>query len=151
MEKIHNVGLINSKTPSQTGSFQGQQVTVALSLCTEGINVRQSQLSRPTDQYLSTFQGAQGHGTSIPVQILYLPQFPNIHMADQRKLLWRSTFAFLSRQGRERQIRPLELNSHSRALSTAVMSHQSSQGGACEPKSNLGKGHLRLNYPKTGY
>lgn len=34
LEKIHNVGLINSKTPSQIGSFQGQQVTVTLSLST---------------------------------------------------------------------------------------------------------------------
>lgn len=50
LEKIHNVGLINSKTPSQTGSFQGQQVTVTLSLSTEGVNVREAtaQANRPT-------------------------------------------------------------------------------------------------------
>lgn len=49
LEKIHNVGLINSKTPSQTGSFQGQQVTVTLPLSTEGVNVREAtaQANRP--------------------------------------------------------------------------------------------------------
>lgn len=40
MEKSHRVGLVNSQTPSQTGSFQGQQVTVTLSLDAEGVNVR---------------------------------------------------------------------------------------------------------------
>lgn len=50
LERIHNVGLVNSKTPSQTGSFQGQQVTVTLSLYSEGVNVRERQLPRPTDQ-----------------------------------------------------------------------------------------------------
>lgn len=49
LEKIHNVGMINSKTPSQIGSFQGQQVTVTLSLSTEGANVREAtaQANRP--------------------------------------------------------------------------------------------------------
>lgn len=42
LEKVHNVGLINSKTPSQIGSFQGQQVTVTLSLSTKGVNVREA-------------------------------------------------------------------------------------------------------------
>lgn len=74
LEKIHNVGLINSKTPSQIGSFQGQQVTVTLSLFAEGVNVRERQLLRPTDQYLIAFQGVQGRYTSIPVHILYPPE-----------------------------------------------------------------------------
>lgn len=49
LEKIHNVGLINSKTPSQIGSVQGQQVTVTLSLSTEGANVSEAtaQANRP--------------------------------------------------------------------------------------------------------
>lgn len=55
LEKIHSVGLVNSKTPSQIGSFQGQQVTVTLSLYAEGVNVRERQLPRPTDQYLIAF------------------------------------------------------------------------------------------------
>lgn len=64
MEKIHNVGLVNSKTPSQIGSFQGRQVTVTLSLYAEGVNVRERQLPRPTDQCLTAFQGVQAQGTA---------------------------------------------------------------------------------------
>lgn len=50
LEKIHNVGLINSKTLSQIGSFQGQQVTITRSLSPEGVNVREAtaQANRPT-------------------------------------------------------------------------------------------------------
>lgn len=81
LEKIHNVGLINSKTSSQTGSFQGQQVTVTLSLFTEGVNVREKQLHKPTDQGLIAFQGVQGHLTSIPVHILYPPEPSHTHIA----------------------------------------------------------------------
>lgn len=63
LEKIHSVALVNSKTPSQTGSFQGQRVTVTLSLYAEGVNVRERQSSRPTDQCLIAFQGVQAQGT----------------------------------------------------------------------------------------
>lgn len=59
LENVHNVGLVNSKTPSQIGSFQGQQVTVTLSLYAEGVNVRERQLPRSTDQCLIAFQGVQ--------------------------------------------------------------------------------------------
>lgn len=59
LENIHSVGLVNSKTPSQIGSFQGQQVTVTLSFYAEGVNVRERQLPRPTDQGLIAFQGVQ--------------------------------------------------------------------------------------------
>lgn len=52
LEKIHNVGLINSKTPSQIGSFQGQQVTVTLSLSTKGANVRGNCSGQQTNVWL---------------------------------------------------------------------------------------------------
>lgn len=64
MEKVHNVGLANSKTPSQIGSFQGQQVTVTVSLYAVGVNVRERQLPRPTEQCLTAFQGVQAQGTA---------------------------------------------------------------------------------------
>lgn len=55
LERIHNEGLVNSKTPSQIGSFQGQQVTVTLSLYAECVNVRERQLPKPTDEDLIAF------------------------------------------------------------------------------------------------
>lgn len=55
LERIHNEGLVNSKTPSQIGSFQGQQVTVTLSLYAERVNVRERQLPKPTDEDLIAF------------------------------------------------------------------------------------------------
>lgn len=72
LEKIHSVGLVNSKTPSQIGSFQGQKVTVTLSLYAEGVNVREAtaQANRPmSDCFLGSPNS--GHCTSIPVHVLY--------------------------------------------------------------------------------
>lgn len=72
LERIHSVGLVNSKTPSQISSFQGQQVTVTLSLYAEGVNVRERQLPRPKDQCQLTFQGVWAQGSAPhPVHSLY--------------------------------------------------------------------------------
>ena len=135
LEKIHSVGLVNSKTPSQTGSFQGQQVTVTPSLYAEGVNVRERQRPRPTDGFPGS--PSSGHCTSIPVHSFY-PLMPlDTHMV-------------FYMEARRRQMRPLELNSHSRPPSTVAVSHQSSQWGLWE-QSDLSKRYLRLNYATTGY
>lgn len=97
LEKIHSVGLVNSKTPSQIGSFQGQQVTVTLSLYAEGVNVRERPTAQANRPMSDCFLGSpkSGHCTSIPVHVLYPLQLLDAHMAGQHKHSGRSTFTLL--------------------------------------------------------
>lgn len=111
LEKIHNVGLINSKTPSQRGSFQGQQVTVTLSLSTEGVNVRETtaQANRPTSGcFPGRLKAFHLYSCSDPLS----PEPRDTpHMPAEQKLAETSTFALFSCRSREVHIRALELNS----------------------------------------
>lgn len=145
MDKIHNGGLVNSKTPGQTGSFQGQQVTVTLSLSAEGVNVRERQLPRRTDQCLIAFQGVQAwapylYSCSQP----FSSEVSDTHRAGQH------IYTPFCTEVRRRQTRALALCSHSgppsihRGIVTSAV-----DGGSEQP--DLGKGYFRLNNPKTGH
>lgn len=140
LEKIHNVGLGNSKTPSQTGSVQGRQVTVPLSLHAVGVNVRERPLPRPTDQCLTAFQEAQlGRCTSTLVHNFPLRVHRDTHG-------WPAHLHFFPHGSKEQaNKRPCTNQSFRAHPSSVAMSPRRSQWGLWAVR--LSQGTLKAQLP----
>lgn len=116
---------------SQTGSFQGQQVTVTLSVYAEGLNVRERQWPGQQTNVWLLSRESKVRALHLYSRSQSFPPTPS-HTRDwaAQALMEKLVYPPFYTEGRRRQVSPLELNSHSGAPSTAVASHQASDEGA---------------------
>ena len=85
-------------------------------------------MAGPADQRLTAFQGVQAPGAASLFPLTAFPSYALTHTYTRdwaaQALMEKHVYPPFYTEGRRRQVRPLELNSHSRAPSTEVVSHQ---------------------------